>query len=57
MSADVSIGSSRPFMQDRLQGRTIYGDRLQGLTVARTAPDWLETGDTVGQVILECSYV
>lgn len=55
-SADVSIGSSRSShvlasAYNGSQGRAIHGDRLQGRSLARAAPVWLETGDTVGNIL------
>lgn len=54
--ADVSIGSSRSSnvlasAYNGAQGRAIHGDRLQGRSLARAAPVWLETGDAVGNIL------
>lgn len=57
-SADVSIGSSRSShvlasAYNGPQGRGIHGDRLQGRSLARAAPVWLETGDAVANMYSE----
>ncbi|KAK1369369.1 Polyadenylate-binding protein-interacting protein 7 [Heracleum sosnowskyi] len=57
-AADVSIGSSRSSnvlasAYNGAQGRAIHGDRLQGRSLARAAPVWLETGDTVANMYSE----
>ncbi|XP_074335285.1 polyadenylate-binding protein-interacting protein 7-like [Apium graveolens] len=57
-AADVSIGSSRSSnvlasAYNDAQGRVIHGDRLQGRSLARAAPAWLETGDAVANMYSE----
>lgn len=56
-SADVNIGSSRSShvlasAYNGAQERAIHGDRLQGRSLARAAPVWLETGDSVGNILV-----
>ncbi|KAL1833830.1 hypothetical protein ACET3Z_003481 [Daucus carota] len=65
-SADVNIGSSRSShvlasAYNGAQERAIHGDRLQGRSLARAAPVWLETGDSVANMYSEtreeaCDY-
>ncbi|KAL8096497.1 hypothetical protein AgCh_037454 [Apium graveolens] len=60
-AADVSISSSRSSnvlasSYNGAQGRAIHGDRLQGPSLARAAPTWLETGDAVANMSIACKF-
>ncbi|CAK9162619.1 unnamed protein product [Ilex paraguariensis] len=57
-SANVSVASSRSShilasSYNGVQGRGIYGERLQSRSSARAAPVWLETGEAVANIYSE----